>query len=132
MFNLKFHHIGVATKNIDVEFKVFHTLGYKKISDVFYDEKQKIKGVFISSENQPTLELLENSDSNGPLSSHLNVNRKFYHFAYVSENIEKDTKQILEDTKGMLVVPIMSATYFDKICFIMLRNMMLIELVQLK
>ena len=43
MDNMKLHHIGVATKNIEREFVIFKKLGYKKSSEVFVDEIQKIK-----------------------------------------------------------------------------------------
>ena len=129
MDNFKLHHIGVATKNIEKEFKYFSSLGYKKESDIFNDYNQKIKGVFIVAGNQPRLELLENLDGNGPLTNYLNKGNKFYHFAYETKNIEQDFKEFVNN--GALVIcPIIDATYFKKVCFLMLKNMMLIELVE--
>lgn len=129
MNNLKLHHIGVASKNIDKEFEYFEKLGYKKFSEVFIDKIQKIKGVFIEAPNQPPLELLENLEENGPLDSFLIKGNKFYHFAYLTTNIEEDYKRFVQEG-AIPIVKITSATYFDKICFLMLKNMMLIELVQ--
>ena len=40
--NLKLHHIGVATRNIDKEFEAFSKLGYKKCSEILDNAKQKI------------------------------------------------------------------------------------------
>lgn len=82
MDNLKLHHIGVATKNIEKEFVVFKKLGYKQSSEVFIDEIQGIRGMFIEARGQPCLELLENLSSDGPLTSFLQKRTKFYHFAY--------------------------------------------------
>ena len=56
--NLRLHHIGVACKSIEKELKTFELLGYKPVSEIFSDEIQKIKGLFISAPNQPELELL--------------------------------------------------------------------------
>ena len=131
MENLKLHHIGVATKNIEKEIAYFKMLGYKECSEFFIDEIQKIKGIFIEAENQPRLELLENLTEEGPLKSFLSKGNKFYHFAYETQNINIDYKKFIN--KGAIpVVKITKATYFDKICFLMLKNMMLIELVQLQ
>lgn len=86
--NLKFHHIGVATKNIEKELKIYEKMGYKPSSDIFVDETQKIRGVFIEAEGHPRLELLENLNSDGPLTTYLKKGIKFYHFAYESDDIE--------------------------------------------
>lgn len=129
MDNMKLHHIGVATKNIEREFVTFKKLGYKESSEVFVDEIQKIKGMFIEAENQPCLELLENLSDDGPLTNHLKKGNKFYHFAYTTKDIEKDYNNLL--AQGAIpVVKITKATYFKRICFVMMKNMMLIELVE--
>lgn len=131
MENLKLHHIGVVTKNIEKEFKVFEKLGYSKVSDIFTDPIQKIKGVFISAENQPTLELLENLAPDGPLNSFIKNRIKFYHFAYISNNIEQDIELFINKYNAFLISPPPeTVTYFEKICFLMLPNQMIIELVQ--
>ena len=127
---LKFHHIGVATNNIEKEFEYFKKLGYEKSSEVFFDEIQKIKGFFISAQNQPTLELLENLDSNGPLNSYHQKSIKFYHFAYETKNIENDLGNFIRNEKAIMIAPITQATYFKRICFLMLRNKMIIELIE--
>lgn len=131
MNNLKLHHIGVACRNIEKEFKYFEKLGYQFASEIFVDEEQKIKGVFIKADNQPCLELLENVSEDGPLTSFLQNGVKFYHFAYITKDIEKDYDNLL--AQGAIpVVKIIKATYFKRICFVMMKNMMLIELVENK
>ncbi len=130
MNNLKLHHIGVATRNIKKEFEVFKVIGYRQTSDIFIDEIQKIKGIFIEAQNQPRLELLENLHNEGPLTSYLKKGNKFYHFAYETENIEKDFYEFVS-LGAIPVVKITNATYFKKICFFMMKNMMLVELVEL-
>lgn len=129
MDKLKFHHIGVATKSIEKELKHFELLGYKPISDIFVDDVQKIKGLFISAPGQPCLELLENSDEDGPLNGLLNQGVKFYHFAYETNDLENLVEGMVNQG-AFVIVPITKATYFEKICFLMLRNKMIIEIVQ--
>lgn len=128
--NLKFHHIGVATKSIEKELKIYEKLGYKPVSNIFIDETQKIKGLFIQAKGQPQLELLENLTPDGPLTTYLKKGIKFYHFAYAVNNIYEELDNIIKILGGMIIQQPISATYFDKICFLMLPNMTMIELVQ--
>ena len=130
MSELKLHHIGVATRNINKDFKVFKTLGYSACSETFEDSIQRIRGLFICSDGQPCLELLEGLDDNSPLNSHLLKGNKFYHIAYETSDIENDLKEFVEVKKAKVIVPITPAKYFEKICFMVLPNMMIVELVQ--
>lgn len=128
--NLKFHHIGVATKNIEKEYQILKKLGYKKCSDYFEDPIQKIRGLFIECKNQPRLELIEGIGNENPIKLHLSRGNKFYHFAYEVSNINEVYNFFLENYQAKTLVPITDATYFKKICFVLLPNMMIIELVQ--
>lgn len=129
---LKLHHIGVATRNIDKEYEVFSNLGYTKCSNIFEDSIQKMRGLFIKAENQPCLELIEGIGDDNPVKSHIIKGNKFYHFAYETNNLETCLKDFVENKKAKIIVPITKATFFEKICFILLPNMMLVELVKLK
>ncbi len=130
--SLKFHHIGVATRNIEKELKAFKTLGYREISSIFEDPIQKIRGIFIGTKDQPCLELLEGLTEDNPLKSHLLKGNKFYHIAYETSDIEKDVFDFVNNKKAKIIVPITEATYFEKICFMIMPNMMIVELVQLR
>ncbi|CAM3280761.1 hypothetical protein HELA111659_01340 [Helicobacter labetoulli] len=47
-------------------------------------------------------------------------------------NPRKSVKEMTQSVKARLVVPIMESTFFAKLCFIMLPNRLLLELVELK
>lgn len=130
--HMRFHHIGVATKNINRELSNYIPLGYTPSSSVFVDERQKIKGVFITAQGQPCLELLENLTHDGPLTTYLQNGVRYYHFAYETDNIEADMEFLTKEKKAFVVVPITEATYFNRICFLMLPGMIMIELVEVK
>lgn len=130
MRDLKLHHIGVATRSIAKELTVFEALGYKKCSEAFVDPGQKIRGQFIAAPGQPMLELLENTESTGPLDSCLKNGIKFYHFSYVVEAIEPVLETLVREQRAKVVVPVTAAAYFQRICFVMLPNMLLVELVE--
>ena len=129
---LKLHHIGVATRGINKELEIFAKLGYERCSEIFEDHIQKMKGVFIKAPNQPCLELIEGIGEQNPVKSHVLKGNKFYHFAYETKNIKKDMENFVKNYNAKVIVPITTATYFDKICFLLLPNMMIIELVQVK
>ena len=130
---LPIHHIGVACKSIEEEMQVFTQLGFKEEAN-FIDEKQGVRGKFIipSCMDYPQyrLELLENINEHGVLDSYLKKNNKMYHIAYESKNIQRDLA--LFPKESLVVVPIIDAVYFAKICFVMMPNRFLIELVELK
>ena len=116
---------------INVQMKTLYLAREPIISEALFNEIQKIKGMFIKAENQPCLELLENISEDGPLTNYLKKGNKFYHFAYITTNIEKSMADFM--SQGAIpVVKITKATYFEKICFLMMKNMMLIELVEAK
>ena len=78
------------------------------------------------------MELLEGLTDDNPLKNHLLKGNKFYHIAYGKKNIEEDLKDFVENKKAKIIVPSTRATYFEKICFMFMPNMMIVELVQLK
>lgn len=130
--SLNLHHIGVATRSIEKEFNTFKSLGYVERDKVFEDPIQKIKGLFIEAKNQPCMELLEGLGEDNPLKNHILKGNKFYHIAYETKNIEEDLKDFIENKRAKVIVPITEATYFEKICFMVLPNTMIVELVQLR
>lgn len=115
-----------------------------------------------NTHNEPLyrLELLENLPSSSRLDNYLKSHHKLYHIAFVTSDIDKNTQAILNFNftrnkefnggggkvkknntqtqsqskiqKARMLVPIMNASYFKKLCFIMLPNRLLIELVELK
>ncbi len=126
----EFHHIGAAAKEIEKEFSYYKLLGYIREGASFEDKEQGIKGQFIISKNQPRLELLENLSDSVTLNVFLENNIHMYHFAYLIENIEKGM-EILIRNRAKLVSPLKDSVYFKKrICFFVLANSFLIELIE--
>lgn len=126
----EFHHIGVAVKDIEKEFSVFTLLGYTRESDIFEDETQGIRGLFLTSKNQPRLELLMDINGSGTVASYIQNGNKMYHFAYTVSDIER-AMDVLVKSRAQIVSPLKKSTYFGKrICFLMLPNMYMIELVE--
>lgn len=127
----------MATHSLSSELKVFQSLGFK-IEGEFIDEVQCIKGIFLIPQTrqypQYRFELLENLNPQGPLTNYLKNKTKLYHIAYKSCDIESDLSKLTNRNKGggLMIKPITNATYFAKICFVMMPNSLLIELVETK
>ncbi|MGL6363259.1 GNAT family N-acetyltransferase [Aeromonas veronii] len=127
---MEFHHIGVATKDIEREFSTYRLLGYKREGNYFTDEIQGIKGQFIVSNNQPRLELLENLVGSNTLNKWIEDGNKNYHFAYLVDDIESAIVS-LGQRRFRVISPLKLSSYFGKrICFLVMPNRFMIELIE--
>jgi methylmalonyl-CoA/ethylmalonyl-CoA epimerase len=126
---LNFHHIGVACKDLDAETEKLKILGYSIEGDDFIDPIQGVKGRFLSGQ-VPRLELLVPLAGDSVLSPWLKSNVKMYHLAYETSSL-LDTIQKLIAQRGRLVVKPVPAVAFNnrEIAFVMLPNMLLVELI---
>jgi len=125
-----FHHIAIASQDIKKEYANLRILGYEEEGNTFIDESQGIKGQFIIAEGQPRIELLENLEGRHTLDVWLNNNTKMYHLAYNVQNIDESI-DILVRNRAKVIVPATKSAYFGKrICFLMLMNMSMIELIE--
>ncbi len=127
----EFHHIGVATKDIEKEFKSYAMLGYSKEDYFSGDINQGVKGLFIIANNQPRLELLQNLENSSTLNYWLKQGVKMYHFGYLVKDIEKAFEIFTTKLRAKIVSPMKESQYFGKrICFLVFNNMFMIELIE--
>ena len=127
---LKFHHIGVACKNFERETKAYKLLGYEQESPDFKDEIQGIYGRFLFAAHQPRLELLTNTEDSHTLDLWLKNRTKMYHTGYTVKNFDKAIQEILSWGGGMAKEPCQSAYFKHRICFMILPNMSLMEIIE--
>ena len=131
--NFDFHHIGVATQSIDKELPNFILMGYSKENTVFEDMEQGVRGLFLTAKHQPRLELLENLPGSHTLDKFLSTGHKcvFYHMAYMVNDIEAAVK-VFFNNRAKVISKMKISTYFRKrICFMVLSNMDMIELIEI-
>lgn len=127
----EFHHIGIATKNIEKEFKSYAMLGYTKEAWFDSDINQGVKGLFITAKNQPRLELLENLEGSNTLDYWLKQGIKLYHFGYMVNDIDKAFDIFTVKLGAKVVSPMKISQFFGKrICFVVLKNMFVVELIE--
>jgi hypothetical protein len=92
MLMRSFHHLGLATQEIEAE-KVFYlNLGYRVESN-FTDEVMKVKGCFLVHSDFPRLEILENYNGN-VLDPWLNRGSPFYHMGILCSKSEFEKLQV--------------------------------------
>lgn len=127
---LEFHHIGVATEGIEKECSIYRTLGYQREGAPFNDDIQGIKGQFLISKNGPRLELLENLPGRTTLDKWNAGNIKNYHYAYKVKNFEASFDALKNKRIRALTKPEFSSYFQSRICFFVLPNKFIIELIE--
>ncbi len=127
---MEFHHIGIACSDIEIDKKAYQILGYTFEKKAFEDNEQGVKGVFGNAKNQPCIELLENLSSNTTLTPWLEKGVKMYHFGYLVNDFEKACFYMNKVRSKLVSIPKQSVYFGGRICFYMLKNMMMIELME--
>ena len=124
---MKFHHIGIATENIEDTIKYLKELfTIKEISETVYDKNQDANLCMIILEDGTNLELVS-----GNVVEKIVKKRQFlYHTCYETEYINKEIEK-LQKLDGFLVSEPKEAILFKnkKVAFLM-TNLGLMELVE--
>lgn len=128
---MKFHHIGIATDNIEKSAQSYSFFGYKK-GEIINDSLQKVNLCFLEKEGFPTIELVSPADISSPVSTILKKNGTIpYHTCYEVIGLEENIIN-LKINKFILVVKPISAIAFGnrRVCFLFHKGTGLIELLE--
>ena len=100
--SMKFHHIGVAVKDIEKTAAVYVQGGYNQ-SAITFDAVQNVNICWLTKEGMPTVELLAPVDESSPVCKTLEKNGVTpYHTCYIVEDIETAVAEL----RKMKYVPI--------------------------
>ncbi len=125
-----FHHIGIACRSFDVEQRKLEMLGYTRESEDFYDPLQRVYVRFLTG-GGPRLELVRGDGQQGPLSPWLKSGVKMYHMAYEVAALDMAISNLGEGGAKLLVPPVPAVAFAGRrISFLMLPNMLLVELIE--
>jgi len=129
--SFKFHHIGVAVKNLDATAAVYEQGGYKRSASIF-DPIQNVNICWLTKEGMPIVELLAPVDESSPVNKTLEKNGVTpYHTCYVVEDIEEAIAQLRKQKYMMVSKPAEAVAFCgSKVCFLFNKNVGLIELVE--
>lgn len=130
--DLDFHHVGVACRNLDREQTVFEAMGYRLEGEPFEDPIQGIRGRFLTGVG-PRVELV------APLGSDVNVltnvlghGVKMYHLAFTTSDMELSLDEAARARGKLMVAPVPAVAFGgQRIAFVFLPNMLLMELIEL-
>jgi methylmalonyl-CoA/ethylmalonyl-CoA epimerase len=126
----RFHHIGLACRDIDKEAQALALVGYEIEGQRFMDPAQKIHGCFLVGPG-PRMELLAPTDESSPLISWLNRDAKMYHQAYEVESIDPALATLSAQHAVVVSRPKPAVAFGGrKVAFLMFPNGLLIELIE--
>ena len=129
--SFKFHHIGVAVKDLDSTASVYENGGYRRSSSIF-DPIQNVNICWLAKEGAPTVELLAPIDEKSPVNRTLEkVGVSPYHCCYVVDNLEEACAELRKQKYIMVSKPAEAVAFCgSRVCFLFNKNMGLIELVE--
>lgn len=103
-FALRFHHFGLAVRNIDSARKVLEGMGYRCGKDV-YDPLQEVTLVWCEHAAMPAVEIVAATEKPGPLDSIIAASdASVYHLCYGAASIEASVSAIRE--AGIRIIPV--------------------------
>ncbi len=129
--SFKFHHVGVATKDIDATASVYEQGGYHRSASIF-DPIQNVNICWLTKEGMPTVELLAPVDEKSPVNKTLDkVGVSPYHCCYVVDNLEDACSELRKQKYIMVNKPAEAVAFCgSRVCFLFNKNVGLIELVE--
>jgi methylmalonyl-CoA/ethylmalonyl-CoA epimerase len=128
---LVFHHLGIATKEINNTITIYKNLGFEA-SPTIFDPIQNVNICFLKKLNHPLLELVAVVDEKSPVNNIINkVGTTPYHTCYEVENIEIGIKYLKKQRFVVIVSPVAAVAFNNrKICFLYQPDAGLIELLE--
>jgi len=129
---LVFHHVGVACTDLDAENRRLALLGYHAEGEDFADPVQGVRGRFLVGPG-PRLELLAplGASAGGILEPWLRAKTKLYHLAFTLAEIQAAIEHLVTQRCRLLTGPVPAVAFGGRpIAFLMLPNMLLIELIE--
>jgi len=129
--NLKFHHLGIATKSIEKCADIYCKLGYT-ISEIKIETTQNVKIAFLDKDGCPLIELVEPLITDSPISRIVQQSGTTpYHTCYEVEDILEAIDELEDLNFRPLFEPLnteaMEAGLF---CYLFSAQIGLIELYQ--
>jgi methylmalonyl-CoA/ethylmalonyl-CoA epimerase len=126
----EFHHIGIVCRSFESDQQRLESLGYRQEEEDFHDPIQRVYVRFLVG-GGPRIELVRADGTSGPLESWLKTGSKIYHMAYFVDCMDSALQEAVLQGSKVLVTPVPAAAFGGrKISFVMMPNMLLIELIQ--
>jgi methylmalonyl-CoA/ethylmalonyl-CoA epimerase len=127
--DLVFHHVGIACERIENEIPQYELIGFRREGEIFEDSRQVIRGLFMKAGSMQ-IELIEPLRPESPVCTFLSRGIQMYHQAFLSHNLRAAVRTLI-DKGAVLVSHPKPAVAFGgrQVCFLLLSNRMLIEII---
>ena len=126
----EFHHIGLVCRSFEPDQRRLEALGYRQESEDVHDPIQRVHVRFLVGDG-PRIELVRSDGTPGPLGPWLKAGAKIYHMAYFVDCMDSALQEAVLQGSKVLVTPVPAVAFGGrKISFVMMPNMLLIELIQ--
>ena len=128
---LKFHHIGIAVRDLDATATLYEAGGYSR-SAVVDDPVQHVRICWLSKKGAPLVELLAPLDDDSPVCNILDkVGVTPYHCCYEVDNLEEAVAALKRQKYALVRRPVEApALRGCRVCFLFHKNAGLIELAE--
>lgn len=133
MHKLKFHHVGVAVRNLQKAIESYRDLlGYELVSGPFDDPIQNVSVCFLSrGEGDPLLEPVAPLGVNSPIDRLLKRGGGVYHICYETPDIQAEIARMTQCSCMLLSGPVPAVAFnMRRIAWLMTDTNLLIELLE--
>jgi len=124
-------HICFAVKNLQEGIAYWdRVFGYKQMTEIVINSRQKVKVTFLKKENSITIKLIEPVEGNQSLTNFVNKGGGFHHLCFKCDDVNESLKDLKE--KGLLtLVPPQKGEAFNNhdIAFLLAKYGINIELI---
>ena len=124
-------HICFAVRNLNDGIAYWESIfGYKQMTRIIENSRQKVKVTFLKKENSITVKLIEPLESNQSLLNFVNRGGGFHHVCFKCNNIDEKLEELTEKGVLTLVHPQPGEAFNNhNIAFLLARNGLNIELI---
>jgi methylmalonyl-CoA/ethylmalonyl-CoA epimerase len=120
----------MACRDLDRERRELESTGYRPEGEPFIDPIQGIQGQFLTGPG-PRLEIVCPAAPDGVLQPWLDRGAKMYHLAFEVADLEAEVDRLVAGRGRLILEPVPAVAFEGRsIAFVMLPNLLLVELVQ--
>lgn len=84
-------HVGIAVRSIEKGVELWEKVfGYRQMTDVVVNTRQKVKVVFLEKEHSITVKLIEPTDETSPIHAFTLKGGGLHHLCFKGEGVEQD------------------------------------------
>jgi len=128
---MEFHHIGIATADIEKSAVAYSFLGYFA-GDIIYDPIQRVNLCFLIKEGFPTIELVSPTEEMSPVNTILDKNGTMpYHTCYEVMDIQAEIEALKKNKFIVVIKPVPAIAFKNRrVSFLYSKMTGLIELLE--